>query len=347
MNLFENYLIGTVLILFPLAAYILYLSTNKNITIGHKKIFFSFSCISSFFLIFKYLNNPILNILLLSSIVLIGYLKNKYIISNIIVIFIMIGYYRSVNCLVFMIIPYLLLNIVNVWKKHHHISDYIYIDIFLLIQYIFLLIWFRLFNIDLLHSFNLFNLSMTMILNYVVIHIIYYLYDEGEKIISYHMSYRELIQERQIRLSLFKITHEIKNPIAVIKAYLDMLNINNSKQVHKYIPIIKNEIDRLLVLLQDFMLVNKNNIEKDIMDINMLLEDVIESLKPLIKEHNIELSNDIIDDETYIDGDYKRLGQVFINLIKNSIEAIDGNNGHIKIKDYINDNKLHIIIAEL
>ena len=159
------------------------------------------------------------------------------------------------------------------------------------------------------------------------------------------MDYKELQQEKQIRLSLFKITHEIKNPIAVCRGYLDMLDINNEKQVRKYIPIIQSEIERLLVLLEDFMLVNSENINCDIMDINMLLEEVVGKLKPLLEEKNIKLNLDLIDDEIYINGDYKRLSQVFINLVKNSIEAIQ-DKGLISIKNIISNNILKIIIED-
>ena len=110
-----------------------------------------------------------------------------------------------------------------------------------------------------------------------------------------------------------------------------MLNVHDSKQVKKYIPIISREIERLLILLQDFLLVNKNNVELDIMDINMLIEEVTMSFKPMLTEKSIELKMDIIDDEILIDGDYKRLSQVFINILKNSIEAMDKKRGTIII----------------
>ena len=118
---------------------------------------------------------------------------------------------------------------------------------------------------------------------------------------------------------MFKITHEIKNPLAVCKAYIDMFDYNNPDCAKRYVPIISGEIDKLLILLQDFLLVNKDNINCDIMDINMMLEDVTDSLKEL-KDYNINLKIDE-DDEILINGDYNRLTQVVTNLIKNSFEA--------------------------
>ena len=150
-------------------------------------------------------------------------------------------------------------------------------------------------------------------------------------------------RDNKVKMSLFKITHEIKNPIAVIKAYLDMLNIKNQKQVKKYIPIIKSEIDRLLTLLEDFLLVNKANVSFDLMDINMLLEDIVDKERSLLSASNIKLNVDLLDDEIYINGDYNRLSQVLINIIKNSIEAIEDRKGIINISSVINDK--YVVIA--
>ena len=60
----------------------------------------------------------------------------------------------------------------------------------------------------------------------------------------------------------------------------DTTNIEHSK---KYIPILKDEISKVLTLLQDFLSLNKIHIEKETMDINYLLENVVSSVKPLLK----------------------------------------------------------------
>ena len=36
-----------------------------------------------------------------------------------------------------------------------------------------------------------------------------------------------------------------------------MINVKDDKQVERYVPILKSEINRLLALLQDFLLINK------------------------------------------------------------------------------------------
>ena len=67
----------------------------------------------------------------------------------------------------------------------------------------------------------------------------------------------------------------------------------------------------------------------------------------LCTKNNIELKTKIIDDEIYINADYNRLTQVFINLLKNSVEAIPKNKkGKIEVKEILNNNNLIISVQD-
>lgn len=348
MNMFRVLFFDLIFILFPILVYIVFLAANNSISTKMKGLLFDILLLSSIYIVYQYNNDyVIINFLSLNSVVLIAYLKNRVISANLMAILLLIFYYNSFDLTIFMAVPYLFLFFFYNLKRINKINEFIFIDLFLFTQYICLIFWLLWFNNNLYLSVTLFNTIFIMIFNYIIIHIIYLLYNLGENIIRYNVNYNALKHDCQIKMSLFKITHEIKNPIAVIKAYLDMMNIKDKKQVEKYIPIIQNEINRLLNLLQDFLLVNKANVTFDLMDINMLIEDVVNQQLPLFKDRKIKFENDLIDDEIYINGDYNRLSQVIINIIKNSIEAIDNSkNGIIKIKDSIKDNSLNIIIED-
>ena len=348
MNMFRILFFDLIFILFPILIYIVFLAANNSISTKMKGLLFDILLLSSIYIVYQYNNDyVIINFLSLNSVVLIAYLKNRVISANLMAILLLIFYYNSFDLTIFMVVPYLFLFFFYNLKRINKINEFIFIDLFLFTQYICLILWLLWFNNNLYLSVTLFNTIFIMIFNYIIIHIIYLLYNLGENIIRYNVNYNALKHDCQIKMSLFKITHEIKNPIAVIKAYLDMMNIKDKKQVEKYIPIIQNEINRLLNLLQDFLLVNKANVAFDLMDMNMLIEDVVNQQLPLFKDRKIKFENDLIDDEIYINGDYNRLSQVIINIIKNSIEAIDNSkNGIIKIKDSIKDNSLNIIIED-
>lgn len=146
----------------------------------------------------------------------------------------------------------------------------------------------------------------------------------------------EIIKER----SLYKVTHEIKNSITVINGYLSMFDYNDINKLKKYVNLLKRETKKELVLLNDFLSSNKIILNKEIVDINLLLEDVIESFKPLIEKKNIKLISHIPKDELIFFIDYDKMCEVISNLIKNSIESIDKNGiieiYSIKIKDNVN-----------
>ena len=74
---------------------------------------------------------------------------------------------------------------------------------------------------------------------YAVANIIIYFLNKTEDVLKLHMNIKEIKHNEQIHTSLFQITHEIKNPIAVCKGYLDMFDSENPKHFKKYIPILK------------------------------------------------------------------------------------------------------------
>lgn len=344
MNIFSTLFSSLIFILCPLFIYIVFLSTNKRITYQNKNVIFDMILLSVIYIVSIYNDtSSIISFLLLNSLILIGYLRNRVLIASICSISLILIYYNSFNYIMFMIIPYIILYLMNILRNKIKISDFLFIDIFLLVEYLFLIVWILVFNYDIYEHVGFINMILLLIFNYALIHVIYLLYDLGEKIIKANEEYKKIIHDNKVKMSLFKITHEIKNPIAVIKAYLDMLNIKDKKQINKYIPIIKSEIDRLLTLLEDFLLVNKANVSFDLMDINMLIEDIVDKERSLISASNIKLNVDLLDDEIYINGDYNRLSQVLINIIKNSIEAIEDRKGIINISSVINDK--YVVIA--
>ena len=348
MNIFKTLLFNMINILFPLFCYIIFLATNKTINKKQKEILFDFLIITSTYISFIFNQDiyPIINFLLLNSLIIIAYTKNRVFSANIVSILIIVLYASKFNFIYLMIIPYILIFIIYKIKNRYNFKDFYFIDLFLIIHYIVLIFWLYFYNLDIYNSMAFLDNIIIFLFYYMIVHIIYLLYTLGEKIINTNSDYKKLKNSAEIKMSLFKITHEIKNPIAVIKAYLDMMDINNKNKVKEYIPIIKSEIDRLLNLLQDFLLVNNSSINLDIMDTNMLIEDVIKKERSLIENKNIKLKLNLIDDEIYINGDYNRLSQVLINIIKNSIEAIDNDNGIIKIKNIIKNNYINIIIED-
>lgn len=341
MNLFQVILVDVILLIFPILIYLLYLSTDKNINNKKQKLYLMLSLYASFYLLYKFsINTKFITLLLVSSILLLFFLEDMWQ-MGMLFSFVVLFAYMKFNCIYFLYIEILITLLFYYLRKKGKVSIIVFLEIYIFTNNIVFLTWVYLFNIKYLNL----DLILLLIANTFITNIICQMYMLGKKILKTHFKYKKLQQEKQIRLSLFKITHEIKNPIAVIKGYLDMLDVRDSKQVKRYIPIIKSETDRILTILQDFLSLNKMNLDIDIMDINMMIEEVIFKLKSILKDKNIKLNLELLDDEIYINGDYNRLSQVFINIIKNSIEAID-EKGEINITEKIGEEYLEISIID-
>ena len=124
-----------------------------------------------------------------------------------------------------------------------------------------------------------------------------------------------------------------------------MMDLNNKEKTERYIPIIREEIDRSLNIMTDFMQLNKINLNKEIIDINIMLEEIYDNFKMINKSNNIKFIYNGDESEIYIDGDYNRLMQVFLNLIKNSKEAIK-DKGKIIIESKINNDNFEVYIID-
>jgi signal transduction histidine kinase len=256
----------------------------------------------------------------------IAYIKKRNL-AILMLSFICIYFYRDYFNIYIVIFEYILYFIVYLLIKKKKNNNYL--QIFVIIKSFFYTLLSVINKAE--ADFNFFiKLAELLIIFYIIAHFVLFLFSIGEKIMQYHMTIKELEKEKQIRTSLFKITHEIKNPLAVCKGYLEMFNTENLDHSRRYVPILRQEIERTLLLLKDFGTLANMKIDKAKTDIFLLLNETIDDFVLVAKNKNIEIINNIPEEEFFIDCDYNRLKQVFINLLKNSIEAIT-NKGTIEI----------------
>ena len=125
-----------------------------------------------------------------------------------------------------------------------------------------------------------------------------------------------------------KLAHEIKNPLTPIQLSIDSLRekykskLNNqSQEYEKYLETINRQIKDIEKLVNEFS--NFARMPRPILKkINII--NVIKKSLDFIKMTSKSSVNLITKDkEIFINGDEDQLNRVFINLIKNSQEAID------------------------
>ncbi len=317
----QNLVIDILLLMFPLLIYLFYGMHIENTNQAKNYVYLDFALLSSLYLNFTNGNYIVLGFIPLT----IAYLKKRDLTA--IFLSILISLKTSYLIIVGLAIIYF---IYCLYKKKLIKENYLIVSII---------------------AMSLVDSDRTIV-SYVVnilvfasaYYLIVYVYFKIEKIIKLHVNVEEIIKGKQYQTTLFKITHEIKNPIAVCKSYLDMFDINN-KNHEEYIEILKCEMDKILLLLQDFSSLTNIKIEKEEMDIVLLVEDVVKQFQPFFKSKCNSYKYSLVDDEIYIYGDYNRLSQVLVNIIKNSLESKESGLD-IKIETKRNKSYFDIIISD-
>ena len=340
-------ILNIVLIVFPILIYLVFscynLLTDKKIT----RLIFIITMCTSLYLSLSFNNSFDVDSLLLifcNIPILICYFKKETLLGVIFsLIVVIMSYYKYDLNICVVSLKYLGYFFTYMLLVKNRQFNYLFLKIIAIIQGFF--ISFEYFYITNGGIDELFSLIYYALIIYSITFFCLYLFKLADGITNLHEMVNNIDRENKLRDSLFKLTHEIKNPIAVCKGYLDMLNLDNRDKSEKYISIVKSEIDRSLNVMNDFMEYSKIKVNKEIFDMTMLLDEIYDSFKLLVDNKKIEFSYDNEYDDVYVWGDFNRLKQVFVNIIKNSIESItDG--GIIKMKVSVISNQVVVSIED-
>ncbi len=341
----KNIVFNIILVLFPILIYFVYSCYNEVNNNKNKKTALELSLFTSLYLCLKFGNfeADYNDLLIICNIpILFAYLKRKEKISIILSLFLILYSYFNFDINIYLVISVLLTYFITYVVLRKKIDNKSFIIVTATIQaFIISFITFININSKVCLTIDIFLLILVYIL---LSAFILYLFDIMDKLSGIYLNIKELERDKQLKNSLFKLTHEIKNPLAVCKGYLTMINIDNKEKTEKYLNIIKQEIERSLNIMADFSELNKIKLNKELIDINMLVEEVYNSLNLLMYNKNITI-NYKNNEEIFLSCDYNKIKQVLINLIKNSYEAIT-NEGIIDIKTYKDKNSFYIEIKD-
>ena len=127
------------------------------------------------------------------------------------------------------------------------------------------------------------------------------------------------------------IAHEIKNPLGGIKGAAQLLKgkllegnarvLAGTDTADEYINLIIRETDRLNTVLQNYLTMSRRPALQEV-NIHEILEKAISIMDVLLKNVNISLHRMYDPSLPRVIGDGGKLLQVFLNVIKNGIEAM-------------------------
>ncbi len=185
------------------------------------------------------------------------------------------------------------------------------------------------------------------------------IHDENNNFDGIILLFRDLTEVRHLKMQLERmerlallgelsagIAHEIRNPLAGIRAAAQLLQEGNSQEdfQSQVVERIIREVDKANKLLKEFFKFakpGKPNLKFH--DIELLVDGVHLLLSPQIRRKNIEFTTQFGDaiPEVYVDD--TQMEQVFVNVFLNAVDAMK-EGGRLIVKTY--GKKMNIMDAK-
>jgi len=153
--------------------------------------------------------------------------------------------------------------------------------------------------------------------------------DLNRAISEMHAEVRE--HEASMKQLLSSIAHEIKNPLGGMEIYTGLLEESlsldaDAKELddhRSYLGKVTRELRHLKqIVLEylDYAKPHKSDLEP--LQVELIFEDILRILQPEMRQKDVAYQ---ISGQGVVPGDESKLRRVFVNLLQNSLEAVDGN----------------------
>lgn len=143
---------------------------------------------------------------------------------------------------------------------------------------------------------------------------------------------------------LFSVVHELNNPLSNISTSLELLKSEEVDEKFKkeLLNDLENEVERIKSIISSVLDFHKKK-DKTFVNLHSCINETIYLLKGYIPA-KISLNLDIPED-IKIWGNKSQIQQIFINLVKNAVEAME-DEGEIEIKAFREKDKIKIIVKD-
>lgn len=118
------------------------------------------------------------------------------------------------------------------------------------------------------------------------------------------------------------VAHEIRNPLTAVKGFLQILQGGQSLK-KQYLDVMYAEITRIEDIIHELLLLAKpNSVKFTDKNIHTILEHVVTLMETEAIKENVRIETSFYHEQLMVNCDDGQIKQVFINLVKNSIEAM-------------------------
>ncbi|MGG3562342.1 ATP-binding protein [Neobacillus rhizosphaerae] len=116
--------------------------------------------------------------------------------------------------------------------------------------------------------------------------------------------------------------HEVRNPLTVVKGFLQLMQQEESGKNYQYLSLVLNELARAELIINDYLNFAKPQFEKiEEFSLKEVLAEVVILMEPLAAKQGVQLESELESITFILETHRNQFKQALVNLIKNGIEA--------------------------
>jgi signal transduction histidine kinase/CheY-like chemotaxis protein len=159
-------------------------------------------------------------------------------------------------------------------------------------------------------------------------------------------------QDRRKNEFLAALAHELRNPLAAIRNAGELCSrtVHPDASAYPAIGIIERQVNQLVRLVDDLLDVSRISqgriqLKMDVIPVDKLIDIAVESVAPLLREKQHELSIIQAHERAYVKGDSARLVQALSNILNNAAKYTD-TNGKIRVRTKVRADGVAVEISD-
>lgn len=142
------------------------------------------------------------------------------------------------------------------------------------------------------------------------------------------------------------VAHEVRNPLTVVKGFLQLLKETVDDKKREYLNIALSELDRAEFIITDYLNLAKPQADQlELIEVSAFLHGTIEIMNSYSLIQNVQIQLNCNQTDLFVLADKPKLTQVMLNLIKNGVEAIP-KTGEVTVNAYFRNDYIYIDIID-
>ena len=170
----------------------------------------------------------------------------------------------------------------------------------------------------------------------------------NESLIEKDLMRQELLRAEKLNTlgeMAASIAHEIRNPLTVVKGFLQMMHKQEKGDNYYYLSLVLTELGRAESIINDYLNFAKPQFEKlESAELAEVISEVTVLLEAFAAKEGVQV-NVQLEWEVFVKTDRNQLKQALVNIMKNAIEASD-EGGEVTISQASAGSESYVIIAD-